>query len=188
MMRNVLIGIILLGIGLAGGWFLRPHVTGSTTNDTTLVYDTAVYEIIDTIPYPVPVPVQIVENITHEFYDTLTIYDTIPIPIDTAGIIADYYRLRIYNDIIADDNLEFHLWEQVGANRVLKRSTSYRILRPDKIVTRYPQSVYIGAMIYDTGLAPMVTFTDQKYYLSAGFDPFNFTWFVGGGVKLWQSK
>lgn len=154
----------------------------SSVSDTIRVYDSTLYAFYDTIP----VPVQIIDSVPYTFYDTLTYFDTIPIPepIDTAGIIEDYYRLRIYDEVFADDKIEFHLWEQVGANRILKRSTSYRILQPTSIVTQKNHYVYVGFMAYNKGTAPVLTYTNDRLYFGAGYDPFGKTLMFGGGVRL----
>lgn len=182
-MENVLKYIGLVFIGLVIGYFLSRSVKpngGGTVHDTTFVYDTAIYELYDTIP----VPVKVIENLTYEFYDTITIYDSIPVAVDTADIIADYYRLRIYNEVFADDNLEFHLYEQVGANRVLQRSTSYRILRPDKIITKHHQYLYGGVSLYKGGASVNLLYSNKRFIVGAGYDPINNSMFVTGGMTL----
>jgi hypothetical protein len=174
------VGFVIIGFIIA--WWLKPVPGGGGGNfyDTTYIYDTLLYEMYDTIP----VPVQVVENLTYEFYDTITIYDTIPIAEDTTDIIKDYYRLRIYNEVFADDNLEFHLFEQVGANRVLKRSTSYRILRPDKIITKHHQYLYGGVSLYPNGASVNLLYSNQRFIGGLGYDPMNKGIFVTGGLHL----
>lgn len=173
----------LIFIGLVTGFFLSRSIKtdgGSTLNDTTYVYDTTVYKFYDTIP----VPIKVIENLTYEFYDTLTIYDTIPVAIDTSDIIADYYRLRIYDEVFADENLEFFLYEEVGTNRILNRSTSYRILRPDKIITKHHQYLYGGVSIYTGGASINLLYTNKRFLGGVGYDPMNNSVFMTGGITL----
>ena len=186
-------GISYFSLGLVVGFLFTFFLFAKRVNpfppsqhaDTTFVYDTTMHHIYDSIPFPVPVPYKVIDSVAYAYYDTLTIYDTIPVAQTPDEVVADYYRLRYYSDTITDDNLQFYIREQIGANRILNRSTSYVIKRPQTIITRKLNYLYIGGMLGKVN-APMLTYTNDRLYAGAGYDPFNKSLVVSGGIKLYS--
>ena len=182
---SLILIIILIGVGVYFLFSKRINPFHPTNYaDTTYVYDTTKYVIYDTIPYPVPVPVKVIDTLTYSFYDTITTYDTIPIAETPDEVIADYYRLRFYSDTISDKNLDFYIREQIGANRILKRSTSYVIKKPQTIITQRPNYIYLGGSMSLHSTIPSVMYTNDKLYLGLGYDVIQKTPVVSGGMRL----
>jgi len=186
--------LIYIGIGLLIGVVLSGYVvkkcTGVSDNDTysdTLtVYDSIPVYFADTVP----VPYIVYDSIPLTYYDTIPVYESIPLPLDTAEVIADYYRARVYKDTIEDKDLQFFLQETVSANRIINRQTGYRILRPQQVITNkhYNNAIYGGLQVYytgnDAGVAGMITYSGEKFTGSAGYDPIRKGVFLGGGIKI----
>ena len=184
-LKYLILILILIGVGVYFLFSKRISPFNPTNHaDTTYVYDTTHYVIYDTLPYPVPVPVKVVDTLTYAFYDTLTIYDTIPVAQTPDDVITDYYRLRFYSDTISDANLDFSIREQVGVNRILKRSTSYVIKKPSVVITQRPNYIYLGGSFSGDMLAPGVMYTNDRMYFGLGFDVIKKAPVISGGVRL----
>jgi len=162
--------------------YFRPQTPQS---DTTYVYDTTIVEI------PVEVPQPYAVYITDTITDTLYVHDTIPA--DTAAILADYFRHKVYSDTIADKDLQFYLTETVYANRIIDRETSYKILQPQTITynAHYTKYVHVGTYVYYDGeVAKMAlngVYTTNKYMIGLGYDPINKCVFFSAGIKIFEN-
>jgi len=153
--------------------------------DTVYIYDTTTIEV----PVEVPVPHTVYR--TDTITDTLYVHDTIPA--DTAAILADYFRHKVYSDTIADKDLQFYLTETVYANRIIDRETSYKILQPQTITynAHYTKYVHVGTYVYYDGegakMALNGVYTTNKYMIGLGYDPINKCVFFSAGIKIFEN-
>lgn len=71
-------------------------------------------------------------------YDTITKYDTIWKDIDTATIIAEYLKTRIYLDTIIDDtSMTVIIRDSLSRNMLLNRISKLKNNRETKIINNY---------------------------------------------------
>lgn len=133
-----IIGIILAALLFAAGWFLKPCDVGGVECQT-IYRDTGTHRIDSVpVPYYVSDPVYVFD----------TIHDSIPymVPIDTAAILADYYRKRDYNDTVVNDtSIMIAIQEQVWQNRISSRVLSYQLKPVKAPVQKEKTSLLIGA-------------------------------------------
>jgi len=162
--------------------------------ETEYIYDTAVVKV----PVEVPVPYQVVTNqfVTDTLFLWKYVYDTIPVDVDTAAILADYFKTIQYRDTIVNDDIDIFLNEDITQNRIAYRDLSYVWKRPTEIST----TNYFGNYIY-LGITPYyaadglnayghITYAGKKWMGTAGYDPFQERIFVGAGYRIirWKSK
>ena len=175
--KHIAIGLI---IGLLAGLFIF-DMWLCTDEVIEVRYDSIIYEF-DTIPIPVPYKVtSYVHTVTH---DTIYVHDSIMLTpsIDTALILSDWIKTRLYKDTISNEDLNIYLNEEVTQNRITNREVSYQILRP-QLIQNNP-ALYLGGYIYNGGVSINASYFRKNWYASAGYDPFNKAVFIGGGYKI----
>ncbi len=148
-------------------------------------YDSIIYHI-DSVK--VPVPYETVKYTHTVTTDTLFLYDSIMLTptIDSALILSDWLKTRYYKDTITNSDLSIYLNETVTQNRITDRDVSYQILRPETIIKKPVNSLYIGGYLYNSGVVPYAQYNRSNWSVSAGYDPINSKLFVGGGMKLYS--
>lgn len=88
----------------------------------------------DTIIQKEPVPVEIIKYIEKP----VTVYEPIIIPVDTSLIIAEYFSVKYYDDILKDDSTGYiRLKEKVYQSKILDRELFFESRCQDKIITNY---------------------------------------------------
>ena len=140
--NNKFIIIILVLVGII---ILQRACTSSPEieqPEPIIIYDST--EVIVEVEKPVPYAV----------YDTTFVHDTTYLfhDVDTTAILADYFKTRIYNDTLVDDeDLFFSLYEVVWQNQIQTREFIYKNRRPvEMICPELPKirtEFYIGGFV-----------------------------------------
>lgn len=178
------LGIIFIAIIIVGT-LLAKCDRSETITEIKYIHDTTLIEIETEVPVPYEIRVPDTIYLPHPVY----IHDTVEIAqnIDTAAILATFFEIVEYKDIIADESLIFYLNESISQNRIIARETSYKWMKPTQIIEhkKYSTYIYAGLIYYSpTGLAPTLSYANRKLVGTIGYDPFNKSVFVGAGLKL----
>jgi hypothetical protein len=120
--------ILLTGAGL-GALMMKSCNPGQSDceSDTTYITriipgDSVLYPVLVRVPYPVYIDTS--KNIHHY------------IPVDTASILADYFRVRYYSDtIFQEENFRAVIKDSINFNRVVWRAFEMQNLKPTGIYT-----------------------------------------------------
>ena len=133
----IIIGLLCIVIGA-----LLYRVTFPCSENEVIWTDTIYVSTVqyDTIIQIKPVPVRIVEY--------KSIIDTVwlAIDVDTAAIMADYLRIKFYDDTLKDDSTGYiRLTESVTRNEIFDRTLYFEARSSDKIVTKTisPKGLYL---------------------------------------------
>ena len=138
----ILIGLVLLALAgvFYAGYTVYPKVKPcpQILHDTVYVKDTTVHYIRDTIPYYI---VRL---------DTIIHYDTIPMDVDTAEILRDYFAMKSFTRTWTDSLLTVTLKDVVSRNSFVDNTFSYTILRPQQVINNIinispPRYLIVGA-------------------------------------------
>lgn len=178
MRRNTTLVIWLCGVALIVTLLMQcPHgrIDGTrtiTTSDTIIknVYMTDTLEIKTT------------GGIIHD-----TTFLPIPVNVDTAAIIRDYFTQYVASDTLIDTNLYALIIDTISGNRITGRSFSYRWLKPTTTTTIINNTTIINskARLYlginfsyinnNPGITPSLLFCpkESKHGFSFGFDILN---------------
>ena len=91
MLRNILIAVVALGLGILAGWLIR----GAMPAQTQTIVRTDTLTVRDTVFEPVPVPVEVVrtDEILVPIRDTVAIRDTVYMALE---IEQKHYRADDY--------------------------------------------------------------------------------------------
>jgi len=146
--------IFIVLVAVIAGFILRtivipcnPAIPGS---DTTHIERT----VYDTIFQDVPVPVKIVRIDT--IIKPVTVYKLQKQAIDTAFIIAEWNKLRIYDDVLKDDSTGYiRLAEKVSYNKIHDRTLYFESRCRDRVITNtiHPTGFYmIGSVMTSKGM------------------------------------
>lgn len=125
---------------------LRPCPEASV--DTVYVWDTVTYLIPDTIPYYI---------IKH---DTIYYTDTIPADVDTAAILRQFYAEHTYTRTWQDSLLSVTLKDVISQNTPVSNVFTYKILRPQTVITNVTNNYSYGRYIT---LGADIPLRDLKY-------------------------
>lgn len=185
----ILIGLVFLA--LAGlfytGYTTYPKVNPcpQTARDTVYIRDTIVYYIPDTIPY-------------YDIHlDTITHNDTIPIEIDTSAILKDYFAKHYYTRTWEDTLLTVTLQDVISQNTPTSNIFTYKILRPQTIVTNITNNYSYGKYLIAGVDIPMrdvkyanidVMFVTRRWYAGAGYNISLNSPTIKGGITLFKFK
>lgn len=152
-----------------------------SSDEVITVHDSTVVKV----PIDVPVPYEVIKwKYSHTAQlDTLILHDTIYL-YDTIRIVQDFKYKRIYKDTIRDEDLVAYLDETIQYNRITDREFSYQILRPIEIVENDFRSISIGSMISINSVIPNVTYYNNNWGYSLGYDPFNKLLHIGLDYKI----
>jgi len=191
-----IVALLLMGVGVLSGWTahekFRPCPT--ITIDTIVIEDTHWHHIADSLA-GLP-PNEIVKWLPR---DTLFIPgDSIPMVVDTAAILKDYFSVYKYKWEKKDDTLAINLYTTVTKNMPIKYDLSYKVLIPfTTIVNNIDNSVIHSRYFY---LGGTIIFNDVKSsMLGANFATVNGlygihysinekTWSASYGIKLFTLR
>ena len=139
--RNTIVAIVLLGLGIGLGWWLGS--LNSEVDVREMVQYVELPPITKVIEKPVPIKT---EPITIE--KVVTVREEVAIPADTAAIIADYLQRREYDlDFSTDTTGTFKVNAIVEANRLTKATATIAPLQKEiehTVVKVRPFRSYIG--------------------------------------------
>lgn len=190
--REIVVLIVVLFLLFAGVWvgyriYPAQHPCPEITTDTVIVYDTIIHNIPDTIPY------YIVKT------DTIIYTDTVFKDIDTMAILKDYYAWHHYTRQWEDSLLSVELHDVVTQNRFGGNEFTYKILRPQTIITnvinntRYSRYIIIGVdlpfkQVEHLNLNLDIMYVTDKYYFGTGYNTGLKCMTVKGGVNIFTFK
>ncbi len=189
-MSKYLIGtaiILCLLIGVFfGGYKYYPlrHPPPAPTIDTIMVYDTVTHLIRDTVPYYIVRRDSIVK-----WRETLA-------KIDTAAILADYFAIHYFTRYWEDSLLFAQSDDAVSENKFVDNYFTYKIKRPQQIISNDYSVNYSKYLYGAVGLSTMGTkYTDISVYfaskqllLGAGYEPFAKNLRASVGFKIAKFK
>ena len=179
----VSITFILLLIGcFIGGFYLNKKLNPCPIpeTDTLFIYDTVYHNIL--------YPIYIVND--------TTIYDTVPLNVDTALILKNYFAKYVYSRSWSNDTIDIILKDTVTQNKFDGELLSYKIKTPFTSVvneynTYYNKYVSLGIDIPLNRLE-MVEFeglyTTNKYYFGIGYTPKYNSVSLKGGINIIKVK
>lgn len=96
-----------------------------------------------------------------------------PLALDTQAIIKRYFTRRFTENSYRDSNLSLTVFDTLFQNAIIGRSFSYKIFRPNTVITKTVSNrsngLYIGAgYLPQTGIYPTVSCTFKNWQLGAG--------------------
>lgn len=137
------------------------------TRHAVPAYDTIL--VCDTQWLPAPSPIQVVQS-------------PVPTQIDSAAVVRDYYKQRIYDDtLIQTEFVSVRLRDTVYNNLLLGRTLDYKIKVP---VPKYNNQIFVSA---DIGSHLQVISAGYQYknlIYKAGYDFYNEGPVIGIGLTL----
>ena len=170
-LNYILVGLVLIalfGVGYLGYTiYPRQHPCPTTQTDTIYVYDTIPHYIPDTIPYYVVVR------------DTIFYPDTIPAVVDTLSILKQFYASYYYTRTWEDSLLTATIKDVITENKPIDNIFTYKILRPQTIVTNITNNYSYGKYIIAGVDVPMkdikyvnidVMFVTKRWYTGVGYN------------------
>lgn len=171
--------ITFLVLGIIAGLFIYNRYIEDPDNVIEVRYDSIIYKIDSVFT---PIPYEVIEYVdkVKTVYKTDTFTIDLTQPVDSAQILADYTRTRLYRDTIRDDLMVAYITDSIQFNRLKTRQFSYKILRPTHVVES--NSIGIGVGYYGT-LFPYVYYNHNKWYFSAGY---NKELYLGVGYNLFS--
>jgi len=177
--KFIILGLIL---GCISGLVLYDAYL-CTSDVIEVRYDSIVY---DTDSIFTPITYEVIEYVDRvkTVYKTDTFTIDLTQPVDSAQILADYVRIRLYKDTIRDNDMVAYITDSIQFNRIKTRQFSYQILRPTQIVTNKAHSIGIGSLISLDGIVPNVTYFNNKWGYSMGYDPLNKNLVLGVQYRL----
>ena len=180
--------LIFLSLIVVGSIIQRCDKT-ETIIQTEYVYDTIRVEIKTEIP----VPYKIYQVDTIRLLKYISIHDTVfkTSQIDTAAILADYFKIVEYKDTIQDESLKFYLNEQITQNRIIGRQTSYQCMEHTEIITYENRATLYGGLSFLQDLSgneiafilPTLFYENGSMYASIGYYPKSRI-MIGAGLKI----
>lgn len=191
--KILLLVIIVLISLLAWKWNKKPIVETKYVDKIVKVDTNITYEVTDTfykdriVSYPV--------------YVGDTTINVINENIDTLKIIADYYKTKVFYDVLVVGNTGYiSLTDYVRKNSIFKRETSFNLVTAKEMLTitkykPYEVKIFKGGMYL--GGSVVLSNTNWNLFISAtyvtpqrglyevGYDPFNKAVLGGAKIKLW---
>lgn len=166
MKRDIILLLILSLVAACIGFGVGRHISKPTT--TTSGIDTCYLR--DTVRIEKPVPE----------------YIYLPPPprfIDTAAIIADYLRAKIYTDtLVSNKNITAILKDTIYQNSILGREFVYTLSAP---VITCPQKPFSLFVVADTRMSASLILTRKRWLIQGGYD-FRYKYpYLGIGFKLY---
>lgn len=108
-----------------------------------------------------------------------------PLPefIDTAAIIADYLKAKIYTDtLVSNKNITAILKDTIYQNSILGREFIYTLSAP---VIACPQKPFSLFVVADTRMSTSLVITRKRWLIQGGYD-FRYKYpYIGIGLKLY---
>lgn len=183
----ILVGLVilaLLGVGYFGytlypKWNNYPQIT----SDTVYLKDTIPHIIWDTVPWYSLV------------LDTIIYTDTNFVNIDTGVVLKDYFAWHSYTRNWEDSLLSVTLHDVVSRNKFGGNEFTYKILRPQQIITNvtnkyfYSRYLLIGAELplseaKHLNLNIELTYVTNKWYGGVGYNSVLNSPTIKGGVTI----
>ena len=160
--------LLIAGILIGRTWFTPSGDKPDIIVDTTYITHS------DTLYIDRPVPIKILEP-------------TAPLPaVDTAAIIADYLRSRVYTDtLINRPELVLILTDTVHQNALLGRDIQYTLTTPVVTQTKAKARPFSLYLLADSRLAATLIVERKRWVVQGGYDINNKQPLVGVGYKLY---
>lgn len=153
-----------------------------------------------------PAPAGYVLDSVVTVYDTLTYLDTsrpilitaepvaIPVIIDTAAIVKDYFTRKSYRDSLTVNDVRIQVDYSLLANSLESSSWQVTNLRPTirefYSPKQYPNRIAAGLLMGRNLAAPMVSYTRNDLQLQVGYnllqDPGGPVWLLGAQYTLFK--
>lgn len=106
-----------------------------------------------------------------------------PVVIDTAAIIEDYLKAKIYNDtLVSNSEITAILKDTIYQNSVLGRSFFYTLSTP---VLKCPEKPFSLYLVADCRFTTSLIFTRNRWIIQGGYDFKNKIPYMGIGFKLY---
>ena len=174
---------------LVGGFLVYPIVIRTEPimdTDTLYVHSVSFDTIIQEVP----------KVIKQVYFDTIevstTVYKPIRIPIDTAQLIAQYFSVKYYDDVLKDDSTGYvRLKEKVYQSSIIDRELFFESRCTNQVITNVipARGLYFNStlsiakgFVYPT---VGITYLRDKSLYSAGFGYYkNPVFTIGYGFKL----
>ncbi len=132
-------------------------------NDTVIITNTKVELKVDTFKYGYPVYIP---------KPGKTVYVNIPVDVDTAAILKDYFAKKHYPDSLNNADLTVWLSDSITQNSIASRAWKWRINRPEKTITNTVEKTITQ---YDNGC---------HYYIGGSFQTNKFG--IGPSINVTQ--
>lgn len=113
-----------------------------------------------------------------------TVYKAVPVDVDTAAILAAYYRETIYHDTIIEDRyVHAEITDTVSEGALLGRTVTYTVRAP-----RHRASVSAGVVVSPGQAAPVIEGRYGRWSVVAGYDVMNRGALLGATYTIgtWQ--
>ena len=189
-MKNKLIIVIVFlvimstSFFLGGKYYSNNNIVYQTSSDTTHVTDSVIHVMKDSAAYYV------------EIFDTIIEYVNVPIDIDTAYIMKDYYAKKKFIRNWEDSLIKVSLTDILYENSPYSNKFTYIIKRPQQIIVNnytkplYKYTVY-GGLFMDIGVKePIIglnlTYIKDKNLFSIGYAPHNKYIHLKYNTKIFQ--
>ena len=183
MKNNAFLIIVGLIIGLVAGWFFfrEPPVADSNTTPTTIDQDLP--------PVANVLPPEIIYRDTTIYKDSIVYVIKwkdriieVPIPVDTAAIVADYLLIKNYILDTTANDVVVHEETAIFANRMLNRSLTIQNIRECKETS--VNGLSVGAMAGYHEFSVLAGYTYNKNTYLAGYNIYENQFKLGVLFKL----
>ena len=187
-MKNVFYSILVVLLAVFSGYILR-SVTYKCDpimdTDTIFVHSVS----YDTIIMDKPVPVEVIKYVPKY----TTVYEPVPVYADTALILAQYFEIKKYDDVLKNDSTGYiRLKEKVYKSEIIDRELYFEARCKNTIVTNtiYPTGFYLSgglmASKQSIGVQGGITYLSKKQRLTSAYIGYYTEPFVGFsyGIKF----
>lgn len=166
MKRNIILLLILSLTAACLGFGVGKHIY----KPANAISGIDTFYLRDTVRIEKPVPEYIYLPPLSEF-------------IDTAAIIADYLRAKIYTDtLVSNKNITAILKDTIYQNSILGREFIYTLSTPVITTLQKPFSLFVVA---DTRMSTSIILTRKRWLIQGGYD-FRYKYpYIGIGLKLY---
>lgn len=107
----------------------------------------------------------------------------VPVDVDTAAILKDYYTQKIYDDTLVNNNrLNLVLRDTVYNNKLLGRTVNYTISTP--VPKKENHELMISGDVGVKHQSIMLDYKLDRFHFRAGYDFYNKAPVVGAGFTL----
>lgn len=133
----------------------------------------------DSIPYEIKIPYDSLIFVDTGTYsvDTLWLHDTAFMPIDTAAILVDYFKVISYDSIPVqnDSSMTIYANARITQNRLYNFNVFAQNNRKTTIINNYQQESFIGigAVLGRNMFAPTVSFQRKHHEVGVGYEIYN---------------
>lgn len=197
MNKNIIIFILMLipsMVGFYAGYeFKKNHTPPNYQTDTVTVVDSTILLKYDSA-------LQVINTQGPDTFWKITPPVNYPTPIvDTAFILKNYNAWFVYADSVRNKEIALSIIDTVTANKIIGRKLSYKILRPDSIITvettktitnkEVASGLFVGTQVGAIGsnmlVAPHLLYvTKKKLAFSLGYELVNKTPTAGIYYKI----